>query len=71
LAILRLKNSEFCPGVKRIGCGLDHKTPYTAEVKERVKLHHYSPSGTSWLETHLYVRSQACEQRKIPGKQNV
>jgi hypothetical protein len=54
-----------------MGRGLDHKTPYTAEAKERVKLHHYSPSGTSWLETYLYVRSQACEQRKIPGKQNV
>jgi len=34
--------------VKRPGRGLDHPHPYSAEVKERVKLYLYSPSGPSW-----------------------
>jgi len=36
------------PGVKWPGCGIDHPPPYSAEVKERVELHIYSPSGPSW-----------------------
>jgi len=36
------------PGLKRPGRGVDHPTPYSAEVKERVDLHIYSPSGPSW-----------------------
>ena len=35
-------------GVKRPGRGVDHPTPSSAEVKERVELHLYSPSGFSW-----------------------
>ena len=35
-------------GVKRPGCGSDHPTPSSAEVKERVELYIYSPSGASW-----------------------
>ena len=36
------------PGVKRPGRGVDHPRPSSAEVKERVELYLYSPSGPSW-----------------------
>jgi hypothetical protein len=36
------------PGVKRPGRGVDHTPPSNAEVKERVELYLYSPSGPSW-----------------------
>jgi hypothetical protein len=36
------------PGGKRPGGGVHHTTPSSAEVKERVELHLYSPSGSSW-----------------------
>jgi hypothetical protein len=35
------------PGVKRPGRGIDHPPPSSAEVKERVELYFYSPSGPS------------------------
>jgi len=35
------------PGVKRPGFGVDHPLSSSAEVKERVQLHFYSPSGRS------------------------
>jgi hypothetical protein len=38
----------FFPGVKRKGRGVDHPPPSSAEVKERVELYLYSPSGPSW-----------------------
>jgi len=34
--------------VKRPGGGVDHPPTSTAEVKERVELYLYSPSGPSW-----------------------
>jgi hypothetical protein len=34
--------------VKRSECGTDHPTPSRTEVKERVHLNFYSPSGPSW-----------------------
>jgi hypothetical protein len=37
------------PGVKRPGRGIDHPPSSSAEVKERVELYLYSPSGPSWL----------------------
>jgi hypothetical protein len=37
------------PGVKRPGCGVDHPAPTNAEVKERVELYLYFPSGASLL----------------------
>ena len=36
------------PGVKRPGRGVDHPPPSSTEVKERVELYLYSPSGPSW-----------------------
>ena len=35
-------------GVKQPGRGVDHPLPSSAEVKERVELYLYSPSGPSW-----------------------
>jgi len=35
-------------GVKRSGNGVDYPPPSSAEVKERVELYLYSPSGPSW-----------------------
>jgi hypothetical protein len=40
--------TESFPGVKRPGRGVDHPPPSSAEVKERVELYLYSPSGPSW-----------------------
>jgi hypothetical protein len=37
--------TRFFPGVKQPGRGVDHAPPSSAEVKERVELHLYSPSG--------------------------
>ena len=36
------------PGVKRPGRGVDHPPPSSAEVKEKVELYLYFPSGPSW-----------------------
>jgi hypothetical protein len=36
------------PGMKWPGSGVDHSPPSSAEVKERVELYLYSPSGPSW-----------------------
>jgi hypothetical protein len=36
------------PGAKRPGRGVDHPPLSSAEVKERIKLYLYSPSGPSW-----------------------
>jgi len=35
-------------GVKRPGLGVDHPPPSSAEVKEKIELYLYSPSGPSW-----------------------
>jgi hypothetical protein len=35
-------------GVKRPGRGVDHPPSSSAEVKERVEVYLYSPSGPSW-----------------------
>ena len=36
------------PGVKRLGRGVDHPPPSSAEVEGRVELYICSPSGPSW-----------------------
>jgi hypothetical protein len=36
------------PGIKRPGREVNHPSPSSAEVKERVELYLYSPSGPSW-----------------------
>jgi hypothetical protein len=36
------------PGIKRPGRGVDHPPASSVEVKERVELYLYSPSGPSW-----------------------
>jgi len=36
------------PGGKAAGRGVDHPLQPSSEVKERVELHLYSPSGSSW-----------------------
>jgi len=41
-------STEFFPGVKWLGGDVDHPTPYSAEVKERVQLYLYTISGPSW-----------------------
>ena len=38
----------YFPRVKRPGRGVNHPPPSSAEVKERVELYLYSPSGSSW-----------------------
>ena len=39
---------RFFPGVKAAGSWRSPLAPSNAEVKERVELYLYSPSGTSW-----------------------
>ena len=40
--------TESFPGVKQPGRGIDHPTPSSAEIKERVELYLYFPSRPSW-----------------------
>ena len=37
-----------CPGVKQLGCSIEHPTPSSTKVKERVELYLYSTSGPLW-----------------------
>ena len=37
-----------CPGVKWPGRGVNHPPPSSAEVKERVEIYLYFPSGRPW-----------------------
>ena len=37
------------PEIKQPGRVVDHPPPSSPEVKERVELYLYSPSGPSWL----------------------
>jgi hypothetical protein len=36
------------PGLKQLGCGIDHPPPSSAKVKERLELYVFYPSGSSW-----------------------
>ena len=42
------KGTGSFPGVKLPRRGVDHQTPSSPEVKERVELYLYSPSAPSW-----------------------
>ena len=58
------------PGVKRPGHGVDHPPPSSAEVKERVELYLYSPSGPSWPFigwTLLYLYKMAIKHCSVPS----
>jgi hypothetical protein len=50
----------FFLGIKRPGRGVNHPTPSSAEVKENVEQHLYSPSGPSFFEC-----AQARNHREI------
>jgi hypothetical protein len=50
-------NRESFPGVKRPRRGFVNPQPSSAEVKERVKLYLYSPSGPSWPVLGYFVFS--------------
>jgi len=60
------------PGVKRPGRGVDHPSISSAEVKERVEVYLYSPSGPSWsvlgqnLTFYLYCMLQ-CDWVEFPS----
>jgi hypothetical protein len=43
------RGSGSFPGVMRMGHGIDYPPPPSTEVKERIQLYIYSPSGLSWL----------------------
>ena len=47
-SLLQNRYRVSLPGVKRPGRGVNHPPPSNAEVKERVELYLYSPSGPSW-----------------------
>ena len=47
LAFCTMGTGSFS-GIKRPGRGVDHPPPSRAEVRERVVLYLYSPSGASW-----------------------
>ena len=38
----------YFPGIKRPGRGVNHLPPSSAEVKEKLEVHLYSPSRPSW-----------------------
>jgi len=56
------------PGVKPSGRGVDHPPPSRAEVKERVELYLYSPSGPSWP---VLGRTLPCDIETANGKTEI
>ena len=38
----------YFPGANRPERGVDHPSPFSVEVKERVELYLYFPCGTTW-----------------------
>ena len=49
-------------GKKRLGCGINHPLPSSTEVKERVELYCYSPSGPSWPVVGWTLPLPICQQ---------
>jgi len=46
--VSRTVGTGSIPGVKRPVRGVDHPPASSADVKERIELYLYSPSGPSW-----------------------
>ena len=51
---------SLAPGVKRPGRVVNHPPPSSAEVKERVELYFYFPSGPSWPVLRLRLPFLTC-----------
>ena len=47
MILLKTVGTGSFPGVKRMGLGVDHQPPSSAEVEVRVELYICSPSGPS------------------------
>ena len=47
-AIYTMGTGSLSRGIKQPGRGVTHQPPSSADVKERVELYLYSPSGPSW-----------------------
>ena len=58
------------PGVKRLGCGVNHPPPFSAEVQERVELCLYVPSRPSWpvLGWTLPLPISECFDKNLLGR---
>jgi len=57
--------TESFSGVKRPGRGVDHPPPSIAEVKERVELYLYSPSGPSWACSNVNFTFTFSRSKKV------
>jgi hypothetical protein len=68
-------------GVKQLECGADNRPPSSTEVKERVELYLYSPSGPSWpalgqnlpfqclfIKASFWTASVVTKSQFAPGK---
>jgi hypothetical protein len=56
------------PGINRPCCGVDHTLPSSAEVKERVELYLYSPSGPLWAVVGWNLPLPFTVSEHCPGK---
>jgi len=60
--------NRFFPGIKRPDRGVDHPLPSSAEVKERVELYLYSPSGPLWPVIWWLLPLPFTVSEQCPGK---
>ena len=62
-----------CPEVKRPGRGVDHPPPYSAEIKERMKLYISSPTALSAVfqgEVYPYLLVRVLTLHPVPSDQD-